>query len=135
MYNSDKIIDYSNIKNIDEIIEKDKLVRDIESDILTTKENIFQLNIGNDDSPEMVAMKQAINTKQVDIKQYESQFDQFQNDIRLFKKSKTITLGKLVSTCNVFDIDATLILKDKNGGDVPNPMNTEISISLTDRGE
>ena len=133
LYDSDKIIDYSNPKNIDDVINNDKLVRDIENDILTTKENIFQLNIGNDDSPEMVAVKQAINTKQVDIKQYESRFDQFQNDLRLLK-GKSITLGKLISTCNNFDIDATLILKDKQG-DIANPMNTEITISLTDGGE
>lgn len=133
MYSSDKIIDYSRPKNIDEVINKDKLVRDIENDILTTKENIFQLNIGNDDTPEMVAFKQAVNSKQVDIKQYESRFDQFQNDLRLWK-GKSITLGKLVSSCNNFDIDAVLTLKDKKG-DIANPMNTEITISLTDGGE
>lgn len=131
-YSTDKIIDYSNPKNIDEVINKDNLVRDIENDILTTKENIFQLNIGNDDSPEMVAIKQAINNKQVDIKQYESRFNQFQNDIRLLK-GKSITLGKLVSTCNNFDIEATLTLKDKSGK-IANPMNTEIKISLTNQG-
>ena len=132
-YSSEKIVDYSHPKNIDEIIDNDKLVRNMENEILTTKENIFQLNIGNDDTKEMIAMKKAINSKQVDIKQYESRFDQFQNDLRLLKGSK-ITLGKLISTCNYFDIDAVLTLKDKKG-DIANPMNTEITISLTDGGE
>lgn len=130
MYSSDKIIDYSHPKDIDEVISKDKLVRDIENDILTTKENIFQLNIGNNDSPEMVAFKRAVNTKQVDIKQYESRIDQFQNDLRLWK-GEHISLGKLVSGCNDFDIEAVLILRDKKG-DIANPMNTEIVVSLTD---
>ena len=39
-----------------------------------------------------------------------------------------------LDTCNNFDIDATLILKDKQG-DIANPMNTEITLSLTDGGE
>lgn len=132
-YSSDKVIDYSNPKNIDDVINKDNLVRDMENDILTTKENIFQLNIGNDDSPEMIAIKQAINSKQVDIKQYESRFNQFQNDIRLLK-GKTITLGKLISTCDNFDIEAVLTLKDKKGK-IANPMNTEFKINLTQGGD
>ena len=129
MYSDKNIIDFNNAKDISDIIKKDNLVRDIENDILTTKDNIFQLNIGNNDMPVMVALKQAINSKQVDIKQYEDRFDQFQNDIRLLKGSN-ITLGKLVSTCDNFDISAELILKDKEG--CANPMNIEIKTDLTD---
>lgn len=129
IYSDKNIIDFNNAKDISDIIKKDNLVRDIENDILTTKDNIFQLNIGNNDMPVMVALKQAINSKQVDIKQYEDRFDQFQNDIRLLKGSN-ITLGKLVSTCDNFDISAELILKDKEG--CANPMNIEIKTDLTD---
>lgn len=128
-YNKDKMIDYSNLKDIREIINKDNLVRDIENDILTTKDNIFELNIRDDDSPEMVAVKKAINLKQVDVKQYEPRFTHFQNDIRILKDNKSITLGKLITACNNFDIAAELILKDKEG--CANPMNTEIKIDLT----
>lgn len=131
-YSSENIIDFSKPKDIGEIISKNNLVRDIENDILTTKDNIFELNIGNDDSPEMIAVKKAINTKQVDIKQYESRFTQYQNDLRLLK-GKSITLGKLVSTCNNFDISAELILRDKTG--CANPMNTEIHVLLTEGDE
>ena len=112
------------------MINKNNLVRNIEKDILTTKENIFQLVIGDNDTREMVAMKKAINSKQMDIKQYESRFDQYQNDLRLLK-GESITLGKIISTCNNFDMSATLIIKDKNP-DVPNPMGIEIKVDLTD---
>lgn len=128
-YDSSIIIDYGDCKTVKDVINKDNLVRDIENEILTTKDNIFSLNVGPDDTPEMKAVKEAINLKQVDIKQYESRFDQFQNDIRLLK-GKSITLGKLISTCDNFDISAELILKDREG--CANPMNSEIRINLTE---
>ena len=77
----------------------------------------------------MKSVKVAINLKQVDIKQYENRFDQFQNDIRLLK-GKSITLAKLISTCNNFDISAELTLRDREG--CANPMNTELKINLTE---
>lgn len=130
-YSAENIIDYSNSKDMKELIEKTNLVRNIENDILTTKDNILNLQIGNNDTPEMAALKKAINTKEVDIKQYEDRFEQFQNDFRGLKGSK-ITLGKLVSACQALDIEAQLILRDKEG--CVNPMNTEVSVYLTQRG-
>ena len=77
----------------------------------------------------MKAVKEAINLKKVDKKQYESRFDQFQNDIRLLK-GKSITLGKMISICNNFDISAEITLRDREG--CANPMNSEIKINLTE---
>lgn len=128
-YDESIIIDYSNCKTVNDIIKNENLVRNIENEILTNKDNIFSLNIGPDDTPEMKAVKEAINLKQVDIKQYENRFDQFQNDIRLLK-GKSITLAKLISTCNNFDISAELTLRDREG--CANPMNTELKINLTE---
>lgn len=128
-YDDSIIIDYSDCKTVKDVIQKDNLVRDIENEILTNKDNIFSLNIGPDDTPEMKAIKEAINLKQVDIKQYENRFDQFQNDIRLLK-GNSITLGKLISTCNNFDISAEITLRDREG--CANPMNSEIRINLTE---
>ena len=128
-YDDSIIIDYSDCQTVKDVIQKDNLVRDIENEILTNKDNIFSLNIGPDDTPEMKAVKEAINLKQVDIKQYENRFDQFQNDIRLLK-GNSITLGKLISTWNNFDISAEITLRDREG--CANPMNSEIHINLTE---
>ena len=129
-YSSENIIDYSNPSTIKDIIEKNELVRNIEKEILTNKDNILDLNISDKDTPEMKATKTAINAKQVDKKAYETRFDQYQNDMRLLKGHK-ITLPKLVSICEKFDISATLILEDKND-DVPNPIGNKIVVSLTE---
>lgn len=132
-YSTDNIIDFSNPKSIDEIFEKNQLIRDIRNDIPATSDDIFYLKIGEADTPEMKALKNAINIKQVDRKQYEDRFDQYQNDMRLLRGS-TITLSKLVSICTAFDISADLTLRDRSY-DIPNPMNTEITVDLTEGRE
>lgn len=129
-YSADKVIDYSNPSNIGEIFRNNELIRDIRNDIMTTSDNIFYLKIGDNDTPEMKALKTAINSKQVDKRQYEDRFDQFQNDMRLLK-GESITLGKLISICGAFDISAVLTLRDKYT-DTPNPMNQELSVDLTE---
>lgn len=128
-YSSEKIIDYSNATSIGDIIRNNQIIKDIQSEIMINSEDKLQLNVGDSDTPEMKAMKLAINAKQVDKKNYEDRFPQFQNDMRLLKGS-SITLAKIISICDAFDISATLTLSDKE--DAPNPMNTEISIDLTE---
>lgn len=128
-YDSSKIIDYSNIENIRDVFKNNKLIRDIQHDLMTTRENIFCLPISQDDQPEMRAVKMAINAKQVDKKAYEDKFDQFQNDMRLLKGT-SITLAKMIGICNGFDISCTLTLSDKE--DCPNPMGNPITIDLTE---
>ena len=131
-YSTDKIIDYKKAKDIGDIFKNNQLIRDIQSDIIATSENILHLNIGEQDTQSMAALKNAINSKGIDKKQYEDRFEQFQNDMRLLK-GNSITLGKLVSICKAFDIAAELTLKDKD--DAPNPMGQEFTVDLTeDRG-
>lgn len=131
-YDPVNIIDFSDAKTIKDVISKEELVRDIEKDILTTKENILDLKITDQDTPEMRGVKMAINKKQVDKKSYEDRFDQFQNDMRLLKGNK-ITLGKTIDICSKFDIGVKLTLYDISE-DVANPMGESITIELTDRG-
>ena len=130
-YAPNKIIDFTNPSSIGDIFDKYQIIRDIQDEIMTTNENILCLKISDKDTPEMRAIKTAINSKRVDIKQYEDRFDQFQNDMRLLKTSHSITLAKSVSICTAFDIDAKLVLEDKDNS-VPNPMNQTIVINLTE---
>jgi len=128
-YSADKIIDFDNAKCIDEIFQKRQLIRDIQDEIMTTSENVLQLKIGEKDTPEMKALKNALNLKRIDPKQYEDRFDQFQNDMRLIK-GNSITLGKLISISNAFDLSVDLTIRDKDEN-VPNPMHQEFNIDLT----
>ena len=129
-YSREHMIDLSKPKDIGEVIQKNNLIRNIQNDLMVSgKDNRLFLNITDEDTPEMRALKTAINAKQVDKKMYEEKFDQFQNDMRLLK-GHSITLGKLISVCNGFDISCMITLRDKE--DAPNPMEIEINVDLTD---
>ena len=129
-YNSNRIINFDDSKSIGEIFEKQQIIRDIQDEIMTTSDNILQLKIGEKDTPEMRALKTAINLKRIDIKQYEDRFDQYQNDMRLVK-GHSITLGKLVSISNALDISVDITLRDRDDN-TPNPMNQTLVIDLTE---
>ena len=129
-YSPKKIIDFTNPESIGEVLEKQKIIRDIQDEIMTTSDNVLCLKIGEKTTPEMKALKTAINAKHIDPKQYEDRFDQFQNDMRLLK-GDSITLGKLVSISNALDISVDLTLRDRDES-TPNPMNQTIVIDLTE---
>lgn len=131
-YSESNIVDYSKPDDIRGIIRNNEIVRDMENEILTDKDNISRFKIGDYDSPALAALKQAINLKEVDMDKYKPRFNQFNNDIRVLTKPEntTITMGKLVDFCNNMDIEAELILRDKP--DAPNPMSREVTVNLTD---
>ena len=131
IYNADKIIDFGKSTDIGDVIEKNEALKDIQKDLMVTGKdgNIFYLNITPKDTPEMKALKTAINNKQVDKRAYEQRFTQFQNDMRLLR-GHSITLSKMIGICNGFDISCTLTLKDKK--DAVNPMQDEITVELTE---
>ena len=129
-YQDSQIIDFDNTKNIHDMMEKQRIVKTLERDILTSPDNIFTPKIFDDDSPEMKALKNAVLDKHIDLDKYEPRFgSNYNNDKRLFNKN-TISLSMLKRMCEALDIEATLILSDKNE-DVPNPMGRSIEVKLT----
>ena len=104
------------------------------SQILTDADNIYIPIIGDEDGPEMVALKTAIGSKKCDINKYAFRFGpNFLNNKRLLKE-KNITLNKLILMADNLDMEAELILRDKNH-DVPNPMGQEVHAILTGGGD
>lgn len=129
-YSDNGIIDFDNSKSIHDMMEKQKVVRSLERDILTSPDNIFTPKIFDDDSPEMKALKNAVLGKHIDLDKYEPRFgSNYNNDKRLFNKN-TISLSMLKRVCEALDIEATLTLTDKSE-DVPNPMGQTIEVKLT----
>ena len=63
-YSSDNIIDFSNLKSIKEVIDKQSKLLNMERSILTTVDNIFNPAIHPNDAPEMIALKEAVKEKQ-----------------------------------------------------------------------
>ena len=127
-YSSNNIINYDDVKSIDDIIRNNNMLKNIQQDMMINTDNALCLTISETDSAEMIALKTAINSKKIDKMMYADRFTQFQNDMRLLKGS-SITLSKMLSICEAFDIEVSLTLKDVPGA--LNPMGRTINANLS----
>lgn len=127
------IVDFGDIKTVEDFLSKNSQIREMETSVLTDIDTVFVPQIGQNDSPEMKAFKEAITSKKMDINKYAPRFgDNFLNDKRILKTS-SITMNKLVSMCKKLDIEAELTLRNTSP-DVANPMQKEITVILTGTG-
>lgn len=133
VYSQQCIIDFDKAETFKEIIQCQQKLASEERSILTTINNQYVPEIGENDTPEMQALKQSITDKHIDLDRYEHRFGpNYNNDKRLLKKD-SITFGKLRTVCNALDIKASLTLEDASP-DVPNPMGRSITVDLTGPG-
>lgn len=130
-YVAKDFISMSNTDAIRELIKNGDAAKKLDEPFLTSPDNITRIQIKNTDQPEMRGLKMAINSKNIDLDKYAARFgDNYPNDKRQLKNSNA-TLKIIKRFCENCDMDALLVFKDKNP-DVPNPMGTEIAISLID---
>lgn len=129
-YSADNITDFSNPADIGELIDKQQKLKQQERVILTTADNIFKPQVKPTDYPALSALKTATSMKNIDLDLYAHRFDNYNNDRRFYYDKNSISLNKLVSTCQALDISAILTLQDSSP-DVPNPMGESISVVLT----
>lgn len=128
-----EIVDFSDTKTVTDFLNKNNQIREMEASVLTEIDTVFNPQVGQNDSPEMKAFKEAIASKHIDINKYAPRFgDNFLNDKRILKTS-SITMNKLVSMCQKLDIEAELTLRNA-GADVANPMPNEVTVILTRNG-
>lgn len=129
-YSEERMIDFRAAENMRGYIQTKQRLASAERSILTSIDNVFTPEICEDDTPEMVALKQAIIDKNIDLDKYEPRFGpNYNNDKRLLKKP-SITFGKLRAMCEALDIKATITFEDANP-DVPNPIGRVITAELT----
>jgi len=132
LYSSDNMIDFTNAKNISEVIKKQNELRLEENAILTTVDNIYVPRIGDNDEPEMIALKTAIKKKEIDLDKYKPRFgsnSDYNNDKRELEKSR-VSFPKIKKYAKVFGLKIKLVISDENDR-VPNPIGEEISVDLT----
>lgn len=129
-----RLVDFSDSSNYHEIIEKQKMVRDLENEIFTNSDNVTVLKIGDNDTPAMIGLKEAINRKNCDINSYEARFEgNFNNDKRILSEN-SITLSKLIKFGEAMDMKISMTIEDKSEN-VPNPIGKVITKELTGGGE
>ena len=124
-------ITMNNQDNIRDLIIAGEQSKKLDEPFITSPDNITIIPIKENDQPEMICLKTALNSKHFDIDKYASRFgDNFPNDKRQLK-SVSATLNIIKRFCSNCDMEAILILRDKSPN-VPNPMNREVAISLTE---
>lgn len=134
MYSEQNVINFHDATTLKEIIQTQQKLNSAERSILTTVDNLFVPEIGDNDTPEMAAVKQAIIDKHIDLDKYEARIGpNYNNDKRLLKKS-SMTFGKMRGLLNALDIKATLTLEDA-GPNVPNPIGRTIVADITGNGK
>lgn len=129
--NKDNIINFGNATNIREVISKQDKLKELENATLVSANgNIFIPLDKDNDTKEMLALKEAVRNKHIDINKYESRFgNNFNNDIRIFNKP-SITLEKIKTICNALDIEVSMTFKDRDT-EVPNPIGKSITTVVT----
>lgn len=129
-YSANRVLDFERSENLRETIQKRAQLESMERSILIDKDNIYNISINENDTPEFALLKEAINKKQIDINSYKSRFDDsFSNNMRLLSTSNSITFGKLKAFANVFDLDIEVTIKDKPG--CVNPIGEELKTDIT----
>ena len=130
-YVSKNKIVMNNNNDIRDLIRAEEESKKLDEPFITSPDCITNIPVREGDQPEMVCLKMALNSKRIDIDKYASRFgSNYPNDKRQLK-SESATLNIIKRFCKHMDMEAILTLKDANP-DVPNPMNTEITVSLTD---
>jgi len=128
-YDAKNIIDFDNVTNLKEAIEKQAELERAEKTILISPDNIFKAIVQEKDTPEMKLLKEAINRKHIDLDTYKQRFgSDFNNDKRLFDQP-SITFFKLKRIADVMDIRIDLTLSDKPGA--VNPIGEKLSAQIT----
>lgn len=128
-YSDSHLINFDDASSLKDIIEKTNQLKSAERTILTTPDNITMPSIGENDTPEMIGLKEAVIAKHIDIDKYQGRFgSNYSNDKRLLNDS-SITLLKLKTMFKALDMKGTLIIEDLNE-DVPNPIGKKIIVDL-----
>jgi hypothetical protein len=132
-YKVENVIDFENVKSLQESISKQNQLMSAERTILVSPENIFTPVIKEEDTPEMKLLKQAICLKGIDLDNYKQRFgSDYNNDRRLFEQN-SITFFKLKRLAEIMDMNVFLSLEDKPGA--PNPIGEKLTIQITSDGE
>ena len=129
-YRAKRTVEISNADSINEILKKKETLARLAEPWITSPDNITKFQISEDDNPEMICLKEALNAKNIDFDKYAPRFGaNFPNDKRQLKQNSA-TLNIIKRFCENLDMEAILILQDKNPN-VPNPMGKRVEVSLT----
>ena len=131
-YSANKIIDFDNATNYADMIKlKDKLNK-AEIARLTTKDNIYVPTIGDNDSPALKLIKEAVGNKNIDPESYRQRMgSDYMNLMRLVTSDSNhnISIKKMAAFGEAFDFDIEVTVTDKPNA--VNPIGKSLSAKIT----
>lgn len=128
-YKKENMIRFDDVKDMATMIDRLDAVKKLESEVLTSVDNIFAPKIHPLDTPEMVALKTAVCEKHIDLDKYEKRFGaNYNNDKRLFNKHD-ISIKMLKRVASALDMNVSITISDVP--DAPNPIGRDIEFDLT----
>lgn len=133
-YESDKVIDLSNVNTTEEMIERQNQLRSSEiANLIANSGEVFSPVIREEDSTALKLVKECLTAKRINVNNYKSRFDSscdFSNTIRLLtnEDNHTISIQKMQLIGEKFDIDFKITASDKR--QAPNPMREKITKEL-----
>lgn len=130
-YLSSNIIDFNNIDNIKDYINKIDSIKEINNEyIAKCNTDITEFHINENDDPEFAILKNAINAKFIDIHSYKFRFgNTFSNVLRELKTGNKISMTRLKDIAEALDLEVEIIIRDSKNS--LNPMNTSFSKIIT----
>ncbi len=138
-YRKENIVmyDLGNSKDMGDLIRKQERIAEANKEIMETVDNIYVPCRNEDDTPEMIIFKDALEAKHMDISKYIPAIEnalgsKFGNDKRLLNQTD-ITLKKLKGFADGLDMKLTLIIEDKNPN-VPNPIGRRL-VAVINNGD
>lgn len=128
--NKDNLVDFHNVDNMRDIMERQNQYKDLEYEMLCSPDDIFIAPLLPNDTPAMRGLKEAINAKHMDLDKYKDRFGvNYPNDRRKFKENDA-TLKMIDRIATNTDIEVTMTFRDKNPN-VANPIGREITVLIT----
>lgn len=130
-YSVNNIIDFNDVNNIKDYINKVDIIKNINNDFIAKCNNeVVEFPINEDDEPELKLLKEAINIKGIDIHSYKHRFgNTFSNVLRELKTSNKISINRLKDVAEALDLKITMSIEDTSAS--INPMNSNINKIIT----
>ena len=135
LYGTDEgFVNFDSRDSLSQYIANVDKERQLSESVVSTVDNVYNIRIGQNDSPLSKLHKTAINAKHMDIYKYRDRIGaNFNNDKRSCEAS-TITINKAGEIGKPMDISYFAIAMDSEDG-VPNPMKDIYCVEINGRSD
>lgn len=129
-YHKKNVVNFSDYAIRDFIQNTNVIAEEQKIRIANDSGDVFAGEINQNTTATMALFREALNRKQIVLDSYQDRFEEgkYNNHKRSIVQDDDVTLKRLITWCDVFDLQVDITLSDKEGN-VANPMGNGVSIS------